>query len=85
MGLFDSVMVPCPECGTINEFQSKGGDCRLAEYTLADAPSDVLIDAVGYTVTCTECGYPYHLEVNVSARAEGGPARREDRERRWSW
>lgn len=44
MGMFDSVMVPCPRCGEKVECQSKSGDCSLACYDLADAPVDVLYD-----------------------------------------
>ncbi|WP_156829747.1 hypothetical protein [Methylovulum miyakonense] len=44
MGMFDSVYVPCPKCGELNEFQSKGGDCLLNEYTLENAPANVLLD-----------------------------------------
>lgn len=44
MGMYDSVNVPCPKCGNLSEFQSKGGDCLLRTYDLDNCPSDVLSD-----------------------------------------
>ncbi len=42
MGMFDSVFVTCPDCGSEIEFQSKGGECLLREYTdLCNIPIDV--------------------------------------------
>lgn len=72
MGMYDSVMVPCPQCGTKNEFQSKGGDCSLAEYELADAPADVLLDADRHDGRCHDCGTRYRLVIHktVSASVE---------------
>lgn len=43
MGMFDTVHIACPNCDTMNDVQSKGGDCVLAEYHgLDNTPSDVL-------------------------------------------
>ena len=57
MGLFDTVMVPCPTCGTRMGFQSKGGPCRLKTYELEDAPSDVLSNVNRHSPhTCSNCG-----------------------------
>ena len=66
MGMFDSVMVPCPNCGTTNEFQSKGGDCVLATYSLEDAPFNVLGDVNRWPVSCRRCGAGYRVEVVVA-------------------
>ena len=44
MGVYDSVMVPCPRCGRSSEFQSKSGQCTLELYELDDCPQDVLAD-----------------------------------------
>jgi hypothetical protein len=62
MGMFDSVMVPCPRCGTRHEFQSKSGECTLAEFLLENAPDDVLegIDDVRLH-TCTRCGASFRV------------------------
>lgn len=44
MGCYDSVQVPCPVCGKLYYAQSKGGPCKLKDYTLENAPQDVLSD-----------------------------------------
>lgn len=70
MGMFDSVMVPCPECGTKNEFQSKGGDCILAVYELDNCPPDVMSNINRHSPhTCARCGIAYE----VSGTAPGVP------------
>lgn len=69
MGMFDSVMVPCPSCGTVNEFQSKGGLCQLRCYTPENAPADVLGDAVANVEKCSNCGEEYRLQVRCKVKA----------------
>jgi len=57
MGCYDTVKVPCPNCGTTNDFQSKGGDCLMRSYTLDNAPDDVLSDVNRHSpYPCSECG-----------------------------
>lgn len=56
MGMFDSVMVPCPKCGTEMEFQTKGGECLLLRYTLENAPEDAMSDVNRLAPTECECG-----------------------------
>ena len=57
MGCFDTVKVPCPRCGSIAYFQSKGGDCVLAEYDLDDCPADVMSDVNRHApYSCDNCG-----------------------------
>jgi NMD protein affecting ribosome stability and mRNA decay len=63
MGMFDSVYVRCPDCGTSIEFQSKSGDCICASYTLDDVPSDVVCGLHGDSEMCPECGREVELEV----------------------
>ena len=66
MGMFDTVNVPCPKCGTFNEFQSKGGDCLLSTYTLENAPNDVLLDVNRHSpVTCRNCKTKYKVELDI--------------------
>lgn len=55
MGMFDSVWVRCPKCTEPLEFQSKGGECLLINYTVDDAPNDVLRGLVGDKIRC-KCG-----------------------------
>ncbi len=63
MGCFDSVRVPCPKCGKVHEFQSKGGDCRLRVYELWDAPAAVMADVNRHApYECTVCNTLYMVE-----------------------
>jgi hypothetical protein len=60
MGCFDSVMVPCPRCGTRNEAQSKSGDCLLRVFNLEECPQDVLVDVNRHApLLCDKCGAAY--------------------------
>lgn len=66
MGMFDTVMVPCPECGETSEFQSKGGDCILAVYDLHACPPDVMGDVNRHAPnTCEKCGTVFAVKVDV--------------------
>ena len=68
MGMFDTVMVPCPTCGTRAEFQSKGGDCNLEVYELHEAPSDVLSNVNQHSpYTCEKCGSVFAVKIQVAA------------------
>lgn len=48
MGMFDSVYVPCPECGHRNEFQTKG---MPDPYMNTFEPDQVPLMAAAYIVT----------------------------------
>lgn len=66
MGMYDSVLVPCPKCGTESEFQSKSGNCDLTTYKLAEAPLEVLTDINRHAPnTCEKCGTLYGVEFQV--------------------
>ena len=70
MGMFDTVMVPCPVCGTTAPFQSKGGDCLLTEYTLENAPADVLSDVNRHApALCMKCATQFKVKLQISARS----------------
>lgn len=57
MGVFDTVRVPCPDCGKILEFQSKGGFAPyLCTYELAHTPNDVLSDVNRHAPERCHCG-----------------------------
>ena len=65
MGMFDTVMVPCPKCATRSEFQSKSGRCTLETYTLEDAPDDVLRDVNRHVPTrCPQCGTLFAVAIS---------------------
>ena len=67
MGMYDSVKVPCPECATPFEFQSKGGRCLLEDYTLENAPVAVLSDLYPPVATCEKCKASFKIEVSYMA------------------
>lgn len=77
MGMFDSVMVPCPKCHTKAEFQSKSGDCTLAVYELQEAPPEVLGDVNRHApATCGNCGTVFAVAVKTwaqSVEVKGAP------------
>jgi hypothetical protein len=66
MGMFDSVMVRCPECSEPMEFQSKAGPCQLANYTLHTAPPAVIADVAEQPQRCV-CGHNVTLHVQTVA------------------
>lgn len=72
MGMYDTVNVPCPKCGTKQGFQSKSGPCLLEEYELNDAPEDVLENVNRHApATCETCGTKFMVgtrSVHVSLR-----------------
>lgn len=68
MGMFDSIMVPCPKCGEKTEAQSKSGDCTLAIYELNNAPPDVMGDVNRHApFTCHNCGAVFRVNLQFVA------------------
>lgn len=64
VGMFDSVYVPCPKCGKTHECQSKSGECLLDDYTLENAPADVLSNVNRHApFTCEECGCSFDVVI----------------------
>jgi hypothetical protein len=52
MGMFDYVIVRCPNCGADVEFQSKAGGCNLHRIPLSEAPIRVKADVIGESEEC---------------------------------
>ena len=63
MGCFDAVEVPCCECNTPVEFQSKRGDCSLTTYKIDSVPIRIAEDLNGTSEKCSECGSLVTLSV----------------------
>jgi len=61
MGLFDSVMVPCPKCGASVEFQHKDDDSGMRVYSLEDAPTYILTEILNEPEYCERCGQWFAL------------------------
>lgn len=56
MGLYDSVVMNCPQCGLAVEAQSKAGECNLNVFDRLNAPLSIKADIIGYVTQCTHCG-----------------------------
>jgi len=74
MGMYDTVLVPCPRCGEIEQFQSKSGYCNMDVFQLNKAPLEVLADVNRHApLQCGKCrarflvlsGQFYRLTVEV--------------------
>lgn len=64
MGLFDSVIVKCPNCGHENVFQSKSGPCVLRYVSLEDCPDDILANVNRHSpCKCDGCGIYYEVDI----------------------
>ena len=50
MGMFDKILVKCPNCEEVLEFQSKGGECALDKFTEKNVPWDVILLVNGRVV-----------------------------------
>ena len=64
MGVYDTVTVPCPNCGHEQGFQSKGSSqaaCRW--FTLENAPVDVMSDVNRHSpALCEGCGTSFAVD-----------------------
>ena len=62
MGMFDSVMVPCPSCLKREEFQSKSGPCLLQQHDLEYCPQEIL-DGLecSSAAVCDNCGTRFRV------------------------
>ena len=56
MGMFDSVIFICPDCGESVEFQTKVGACVLRRYSYEDVPPEIAKDIEGSWEACPKCG-----------------------------
>lgn len=70
MGVYDSIWVPCPNCQAPYEAQTKSGPCRMEQFSLADAPADVLKDVNRHAPFTCDCGCEFKVEGRVSVRTK---------------
>lgn len=61
MGMYDSVVVNCPDCGKIVEFQSKAGKCEMETYSISSVPTEIALDLDMKKETCSSCGKQIEL------------------------
>ena len=69
MGVYDTVEVPCPNCGKIFYAQSKGSyDCSMGNYNLINCPYDVLSDVNRHApFECSECKTIFEVKIEFKA------------------
>ena len=67
MGCYDTVIIHCPKCGEEHYNQSKGGACLLREYTLENAPADVMSDVNRHGSVQCECGCTFEVQYDLAA------------------
>lgn len=67
MGVYDTIIVKCPNCGADYNAQSKSGPCEMREYSLAEAPEDVLVDVNRHAPFECECGCVFEVGENRAA------------------
>jgi len=62
MGMYDSVITNCPNCGMELEFQSKAGQCSLIRYIPEAVPAIVAADISEQgPQKCPKCGETVYL------------------------
>ena len=59
--MYDSIDIPCPDCGTVFEAQSKSGSCVTAEYTIYGVPQDVAEDINRHAPFTCKCGCSFRI------------------------
>lgn len=69
MGMFDSLIVSCPDCDGHIEFQSKSGECILRNYREDNLPTQVAIGMNGDIESCRKCGKSLKLDCLISPYA----------------
>ncbi len=69
MGMFDSLIVSCPDCDGHIEFQSKSGECILRNYTEDNLPTQVAIGMNGDIESCRKCNKSLKLNCVISPYA----------------
>ncbi len=65
MGMFDSIMVKCPECGKEVEFQSKSGACCCDYTTLEEAIQTQDAAILGLNTQKEKCKCGRELELRL--------------------
>jgi len=62
MGVYDTVVIPCPDCGELYYAQSKGSNnCSLRMFDLHNAPNDVMSDVNRHAPFKCECGTTFDV------------------------
>jgi transcription elongation factor Elf1 len=68
MGMFDTVKFNCPQCGADQSIQSKAGPCWMEQFTVHDAPEEVMRDLFQQHVACSNCNTVISFAVSNAPR-----------------
>lgn len=64
MGMYDTVLIPCPNCKAEQDEQTKAGDCLLNVYNINVLPPDIADRFAGREFHCDQCGTEFALARN---------------------
>ncbi len=62
MGMYDTILVPCPKCGERYDAQSKSGECSLQVFSFEECPEDVMRNVNRHAPFVCECGTAFMVE-----------------------
>lgn len=62
MGMYDTVLVNCPNCNEEHQFQTKSGQCSLDVYTLENCPDDVMVNVNRHSPCRCDCGSFFEVD-----------------------
>lgn len=66
MGMYDTVLVPCPKCGELYQAQSKSGKCNLDMFQFGEAPDDVMVNINRHAPFECSCGTFFMVDLKDS-------------------
>ena len=70
MGMYDILIIKCPECGAKIEFQSKAGERLMMSYNIKNVPKCIAGDLDGQEDICPYCSRKVKIKVNVEITVE---------------
>ena len=72
MGMYDTVSMTCPNCGSHTKYQSKCGPKGMKNFSIDTAPLFVIADlkdeADNDNLFCQDCGIEIGVEVQIKVR-----------------
>lgn len=77
MGMYDTIMVPCPECKALYGAQTKSGACFMETYQLEDAVKGTDMEAQAALLdvnrhapfVCGTCGTAFKIDLRIAISA----------------
>jgi len=64
MGVYNTIMIPCPNCSEPYGAQSKSGPCNMDYFDLKDAPIEVIYDANRHApYVCDKCRCVFEVDI----------------------